>query len=245
LTDAKTKTKQLIDISQNRRYSTFNIIDLFKFQFHNPDRKFEFDEVFDYIADLMYLFSPTEMSQRIRETYDFVNLYSPDEIRYIDSQIQIGDYSRYKLTAKFFSLTADIHYYGIMRQKFKDISSLQPSIEHLRQAMLVVFYFKFHRYYHTNDKLTKKMMERLWMNDNISSEEIKKYKKYLDKFLICLERTLKEYMHKVYSVIFSAIHELIWEAVEVKYTGYSHFDEYTKVTRKQLKMILEGTKRTI
>lgn len=80
------------------------------------------------------------------------------------------------------------------------------------------------------------------MNNNISSEEIQKYQKYLNEFVRHLRRTLKEYKHNVYSVIFSAIHKLIWESVEIKYTGYSHFDEYTKVTRRQLNLILENTK---
>ena len=245
ISTGKSEQKKAIDVSQTKRYVT-SCIERF---FEVPSRQDELDQIYEVISDIMYLFSPTEMTQRIRETYDFVSLYTTDEMKamYVDVSDNPKKWSlagdRYKLTAQFFDMTQSVHYYSQMQEMIQNVYSCRGDGQGLRHALTLAYYFKYYRIYRTSDPLSKKLVEHLWDAD-LKAEEISRYNKYFDRFYNFLQKTLRDFKHKLFAVIFAVLHGRLWESWELDMFGCSYYEESTDFRYDDLRALLESTTET-
>lgn len=104
-----------------------------------------------------------------------------------------------------------------MEEIFKTISSSNKTSTDFRHTLLLAFYFKYYNIYKTEDKLSKNLIEHIWTVDELTADEIRRYKKYHDHFSFFLRSALDKYKHKLFSVIFSLLHKRLWEEFELKF----------------------------
>lgn len=248
ITSGKTRQKEVIDVSQTKRYVTSNIEHFFSFD--DDDTQEELEQLYTVIHDIMYEFSPTEMSQRIRETYDFVSLYDTDELKMLEKSIIDADLrgiesDRYKLTARFFDMTQPMHYYRKMSREVEEITKCEDSDAGLKHSLTLAYYFKYYNIYKTDDPISRNLIEHLWTTSKFTADERKRYKSYYKHFCYFMSKSLRDFKHRLYSVIFALLHKRLWESFELNYFGRSFYEDAVGFRYKDVCALLESTKVTL